>query len=299
MRALVASGGTVSVRDVPRPRLSPGYALVRVLLSGVCDTDIELVKGYLGFEGILGHEFVGRVEGPRSSPLLGQRVVGEINLSCHRCPWCKDGLARHCPRRKVLGIRDHPGAHAEWLTLPERNLHVVPDVLLDAEAVFVEPLAAACEILEQVDVTPGARVAVLGCGKLGSLVVQVLAHEGANVTAVGRKDAAPLGAFEVVVEATGSPSGIRRALELVRPRGTIVWKSTHRARARFDAVPLVVNEVTVVGSRCGPFQPALDLLARRDVDVSGLLSAELPLSDAVRAMKLAVRNGVKKVLLRP
>ncbi len=300
MRALVAETGRAGLRDVPRPRPRKGYALVRVLLSGICNTDLELVRGYHGFSGVLGHEFVGRVEAPAGSPLLGRRVVGEINLSCRRCSWCAEGLGRHCPGRTVLGILGHPGAHAEWLTLPEANLHAVPDSLGDAEAVFTEPLAAACEILEQVDVRSGQRAAVLGAGKLGTLVAQVLRNAGADVTVVGRGDGVPRRAgFDLVVEATGSPAGMGHALALVRPRGTIVWKSTHHVPARFDSAPLVVNEVTVVGSRCGPFAPALELLASRRVDVRPLVSAELPLGDASRALRLAGRRGVRKVLLRP
>lgn len=302
MRAIVAEAGRAGLRDVPRPRPRKGHALVRVLLSGICNTDLELVRGYHGFSGVLGHEFVGRVEGPEGTPLLGQRVVGEINLSCRRagCAWCAQDLGRHCPRRTVLGILGHPGAHAEWLTLPETNLHPVPDTLDDVEAVFTEPLAAACEVLEQVDVRPGQRAAVLGAGKLGTLVAQVLRDAGVDVTVLGRSDAVPRRVgLDLVVEATGSPAGMGRALALVRPRGIIVWKSTHHAPARFDAAPLVVNEVTVVGSRCGPFAPALELLASRRVDVRPLVSAELPLDDAAKALRLAGRRGVKKVLLRP
>ncbi len=271
---------------------------MRVVLSGICNTDLELLRGYHGFSGVPGHEFVGVVEGPSGSPLLGRRVVGEINLPCGRCSWCARGLRRHCPKRTVLGILRHPGAHAELLTLPEENLHAVPDSVPDEEAVFTEPLAAACEVLEQVDVAPGTRACVLGPGKLGTLVAQVLRNAGAEVALVGR-DAKPRGGFDLVVEATGSPEGMRRAIGLVRPRGTIVWKSTHHAPARFDASPLVVNEITVVGSRCGPFAPALALLRERHVDVGPLLSAILPLGDAPRALRLAGRRGVKKVLLRP
>lgn len=298
MKALVVEAGRARVGDIAPPRLRRGFARVRVMLSGVCNTDLELVKGYHGFAGVLGHEFVGRVEGPAASPLLGRRVVGEINLSCRRCAWCRGGLGRHCPRRTVLGIRGHGGAHAELLTLPESNLHVVPDGVSDEEAVFTEPLAAACEVLEQVPAAARSRAAVVGMGKLGSLVAMVLREAGADVTPVGRADR-PRGSFDVVVEATGSPAGISRALALVRPRGTVVWKTTHHAPARFDAAPLVVNEVTVVGSRCGPFAPALDLLARRRVDVRALVSAELPLSAGPRALRLAGRRGVRKVLLRP
>ncbi len=299
MRALVFDRGRAAVREVRRPAPRNGFALVRVLLSGICNTDLELKRGYHGFSGIPGHEFVGVVEGPASSPLLGRRVVGEINLSCGRCDWCARGLGRHCPKRTVLGIRRHPGAHAEWLTLPEANVRLVPDGVTDEEAVFTEPLAAACEILDQVSVAPAARVAVLGPGKLGRLAALVLRNGGADVALLGRTTRARAGSFDLVVEATGSPGGIGRAISLVRPRGTIVWKSTHHGFARFDAAPVVVNEVTVVGSRCGRFEPALDLLASHRVEVKPLLSSIFPLASAARALREASRPGVLKVLLRP
>ncbi|MGH9365750.1 MAG: MDR/zinc-dependent alcohol dehydrogenase-like family protein [Thermoanaerobaculia bacterium] len=298
MRALVFGKGRAAVRDVPKPR-RPGFAAVRVVLSGICNTDLELARGYHGFSGVPGHEFVGVVEGPASSPWLHKRVVGEINLACGRCSWCARGLGRHCPKRTVLGIVRHPGAHAEHLTLPEANLREVPRNVTDEEAVFVEPLAAACEILDQVAVAGGTRAAVLGPGKLGRLCAQVLAAAGADVALLGRKSRARRGSFDLVVEATGSPAGMPRAIELVKPRGTIVWKSTHHVPARFDAAPLVVNEITVVGSRCGRFEPALELLAAHQVDVSSLLSAEFPLARAVGVLSAAGRPGVRKVLLRP
>jgi len=299
MRALVFAPGRAAVRDVRRPVPRKDFALVRVLLSGICNTDLELRRGYHGFSGIPGHEFVGVVEGPASSPLRGRRVVGEINLACGRCHWCAGGLGRHCPRRTVLGIRGHAGAHAEWLTLPETNLRLVPDRVPDEEAVFTEPLAAACEILDQVAVAPGMKVAVLGPGKLGRLAAAVLRTAGADVALLGRASRAKTSSFDLVVEATGSPDGIARALALVRPRGTVVWKSTHHAPARFDAAPLVVNEVTVVGSRCGRFEPALELLRTRRVDVRPLLTGILPLESAVEALREAGRPGVLKILLRP
>jgi threonine dehydrogenase-like Zn-dependent dehydrogenase len=299
MRALVFEEGRAAVRDVPIPRLPRGFALVRVLASGICNTDLELRRGYHAFSGIPGHEFVGVVAGPSGSRLLGRRVVGEINLACRRCSWCRKGLERHCPRRTVLGIRGHPGAHAEFLTLPEHNLHIVPDAIPDEEAVFTEPLAAACEILDQVAVTRRTKAAVLGPGKLGTLCAAVLSDAGAQVVLLGRGDRAPACAFDLVVEATGSPEGMPRAIELVRPRGTIVWKSTHYATARFDAAPVVVNELTLVGSRCGRFAPALDLLLRRRVDVRPLLQEEFPLTRAVPALAAAARPGARKVLLRP
>lgn len=299
MRALFFESGRAAVRDVRRPAIRQGFALVRVLLSGICNTDLELKRGYHGFSGIPGHEFVGVVEGPASSPHLGNRVVGEINLSCRRCDWCARGLGRHCPKRTVLGIRGHAGAHAEWLTLPEANLHLVPGGVTDEEAVFTEPLAAACEILDQVAVPPGTRAAVLGPGKLGRLAAAVLRHAGADVALLGRTTRARAGSFDLVVEATGSTDGIGRALSLVRPRGMIVWKSTHHGPSRFDAAPLVVNEVTLIGSRCGRFEPALDLLTTHRVEVKHLLSSVFPLASAVRALNEASRPGVLKVLLKP
>lgn len=268
-------------------------------VSGICNTDLELRRGYHGFRGVPGHEFVGTVEGPPASRWLGKRVVGEINIGCGRCARCRANLARHCATRRVLGILGHPGAHAEFLTLPESNLREVPDALSDDEAVFTEPLAAACEILDQVEINPGCRAAVLGAGKLGRLVGRVLADAGAHVRLIGRGGRARKSSFDLVVEATGSPAGMPRALELVRPRGTIVWKSTHHGPARFDAAPLVVNEVTVVGSRCGIFEPALRRLSEGRVTVRDLISAEFPLSRAGAALKEAGRPGVLKVLLKP
>ena len=287
------------MREVRDPVPRPGEVLIRVLLSGICNTDLELQRGYHAFSGIPGHEFVGMVEGPEGSPWKGKRVVGEINLACGRCDWCRRDLGRHCPKRTVLGIRGHPGAHAELITLPANNIYIVPSEVKDEEAVFVEPLAAACERLDQVEVAAGARVAVLGPGKLGRLAAQVLADAGANVTLVGRRRRVRSQAYDIVVEATGSPEGMPRAIELVRPRGTIVWKTTHRQTARFDSAPLVVNEVTVVGSRCGRFEPALELLADRRVAVRPLLSAEFPLARAVAALREAATPGTRKVILRP
>ena len=299
MKALVFESGRARVGDVGKPGPRRGFALVRVVLSGICNTDLELRRGYHGFSGIPGHEFVGRVEGPSGSPWAGKRVVGEINLACGRCDWCGRGLGRHCARRRVLGILRHPGAHAEFLTLPEKNLHEVPGEISDEEAVFTEPLAAACEILDQVAVSGQTRAAVLGAGKLGTLCAAVLRNAGADVALVKRGSRARERSFDLVVEATGSPAGMPRAIALVRPRGTIVWKSTHHAPARFDAAPLVVNEVTVVGSRCGRFEPALELLRRRTIDVRPLLAGEFPLARAGRALAEAARPGVRKVLLRP
>jgi alcohol dehydrogenase len=301
VQALVFEKGRASVREMRAPAARAGSVRVRVLFSGICNTDLELRRGYHGFSGIPGHEFVGVVDAPAGSPWLGKRVVGEINLGCGRCDWCRRGFSRHCPKRTVLGIRGHAGAHAEFLTLPEGNLREVPPEIPDREAVFVEPLAAACEILDQVEVSGKTRAAVLGVGKLGTLAAAVLEQAGASVARLGRssRTTKATGSFDLVVETTGSPEGMPRALALVRPRGTIVWKTTHHAPARFDAAPLVVNEVTVVGSRCGRFEPALELLRTRRVDVRPLLSAEYPLSRARSALSEAARRGVRKVLLRP
>ena len=315
MRALVFKAGKARVAEVAQPPTRPGWARVRVLLSGICRTDLELLHGYYGFSGIPGHEFVGQVLTPRSR-YARRRVVGEINLGCGRCSWCAADLGRHCPRRKVLGIVGHPGSHARFLSLPESNLFPVPDHVPDVQAVFVEPLAAACEILEQLGDVGGLATGVLGDGKLGLLVAQVLAQAGADVTVLGKHRrklglARRLGlpavssrrggrhSFDLVVEATGSPAGLPRALELVRPRGTIVMKSTFHGAARLEAALLVVNEVTLVGSRCGRFAPALELLARRVVNVEALISEEFPLRRATAALRHAARPGVLKVLLRP
>jgi threonine dehydrogenase-like Zn-dependent dehydrogenase len=301
--------------DVDAPEPGPGEALVRVTRAGICNTDLEIVRGYMGFRGILGHELVGVVESAPSTGLVGARVTGEINLPCGACPSCAAGLGRHCPHRTVLGILGKDGCFAERITLPVANLHRVPDDVSDEKAVFVEPLAAAFEILEQVHLRPSDRVAVLGDGKLGSLVAQVLLTAGGEVTLVGRHPerlsiAAGRGArtaladaplegrsFDVVVEATGSPSGLGRAQDLVRPRGTIVLKSTFHGRPEVDTARLVIDEITLLGSRCGPFAPALRALAEGTVDPSPLVEAVLPLRDGVEALRRAGEKGAGKIQL--
>ncbi|HLV99159.1 MAG TPA: alcohol dehydrogenase catalytic domain-containing protein [Ktedonobacterales bacterium] len=318
MHALYASGGKIRlVADYPRPELLPGEALIRVLRAGICNTDLELQQGYKGgFEGVPGHEFVGQVEGCAGQPeLIGRRVVGEINLSCGVCQRCRQGMPTHCERRRVLGILNKDGAFAEYLTLPVENLHLVPDALSDAEAVFVEPLAACFEILEQVQIRPTSTALVLGDGKLGLLAAQVLRLTGAQVTLRGRHpeklalarslgidavhdDAAPHpAASDLVVECTGSAAGLELARQLVRPRGTIVLKSTVAQPAVIDLAPFVVDEITVVGSRCGPFEPALRALAHRQVNVAPLLGATYPLNQGVEAFARAAEHGMLKVQL--
>ncbi len=305
--------------EKPRPVARRGEALLRVRLAGICNTDIELLRGYHRFRGVPGHEFVGRVESCSDARWVGERVVGEINLACGRCDFCRRNLPRHCRRRTVLGILNRDGAFAEYITLPVENLHRVPDSVPDEAAVFVEPLAAACEILEQVAMDRRTRVALAGDGKLAQLIGRVLASAGATVTMIGKhprklrlarqagletklagdvpKDW--MATFDVVVEATGSPAGMPLALRLVRPRGTVVWKSTFHGLAQFDAAPLVVNEITVVGSRCGPFERAIELLRRKKVDPLPLLERTFPLSEAPRAIAFAQRPGVLKVFLAP
>jgi threonine dehydrogenase-like Zn-dependent dehydrogenase len=319
MKALRYENQKLSITDVPEPCVD-GEAVVRVRLSGICNTDLEIARGYAGFAGTIGHEFVGVIESlSKSGPLqLGQRVVGEINAGCGRCDLCRAGDARHCATRTVLGIVGRDGAHAEFLKLPAVNLLPVPDEISDQRAVFTEPLAAACGILERTSITKDTRVAVIGDGKLGLLCAQVLATTGAAVVLVGKHEgklqiAARRGietmtvdkaqsrakGFEVAVEASGSATGFAMALDLLRPRGVLVLKSTFHGAAEMDAARIVVDEISVVGSRCGRFGPALELLKTGVIDVESLISEELPLIDGLRAMERAAEPGVLKVLLRP
>lgn len=313
MRALRFDGSRARVVDRAEPTPGADEALVRVHMAGICRTDIELCRGYLGFQGVLGHEFVGRVvDGPQE--WREQRVVGEINFACGRCDACAQNLERHCPTRRVMGIDGADGAIAKYVAVPVANLHRVPDAVPDARAVFTEPLAAAFEIAAQIDVEAGQRCIVLGDGKLGLLVAQVLHAAGAEVTALGHHDA-KLGvlarrgiatahaesftgaAAPLVVEATGTLAGFRRAVQLTKPRGTLVLKSTVSAHEPLDLAPLVIHEITVVGSRCGPFPPALRALESGDVEVDALVAARVPLAQAESALARAAEPGVLKVLI--
>jgi threonine dehydrogenase-like Zn-dependent dehydrogenase len=303
--------------DLPCPEPPPGEARVDVLLAGVCNTDLELAKGYYPYAGVPGHEFVGRVARAPSAPgWEGRRVVGEINAACGSCEACRGGRPTHCEARTVLGIRSRDGCFAEALMLPLQNLHPVPDSLSDHEAVFVEPLAAALQVQEQVEVSPGMRVVVVGAGKLGQLVARTLCLTGCDLLVVGRSRASldrlaglPLragtasdltpGRADLVVECTGDPLGFLLARRAVRPRGTLVLKSTHRGETRVNLSSVVVDEVTLVGSRCGPFPKALDALARRRVDVACLVDACYSLEAGLQAFEAAGAPGVLKVLLRP
>ena len=298
--------------DLPIPIPGPDEALIRVLCAGICATDLELLRGYYPYTGIPGHEFVGLVEqGPPD--LLGQRVVGEINVGCGQCSLCLQGLAMHCGNRTVLGIRKRNGAFAEYLRLPCANLHRVPASVLTDAAMFTEPLAAALQVQEQVVVRPEDRVLVLGDGKLGLLTAQALALTGCQLFAVGRHAdkldilrrcniavdiSVPTGQyFDVAVECTGNPEGFAQARSALRPRGTLVLKSTYAGRVNLNASSLVVNEITVIGSRCGPFSKALDLLAAGKIAVEPLIQARYPLRQGPDAFAQAAHKGSLKILL--
>ena len=315
MIAVHFESGQIFVRERELPSRPPGFALIRMLAAGICNTDLELLRGYYAFSGTPGHEFVGEVVEADTPTVVGQRVAGEINLACGNCDFCAAGLGLHCPNRAVLGIVKHPGAFAEYLVLPEANLHIIPDEIPTEQAVFIEPLAAACEILDQIRISTGEPVAVLGDGKLGLLIAQALHAHGAEVTLYGRHEEKlriaqkvgiestasrdkPKARFQVVVECTGSAEGLENAIAMVRPRGFVVMKSTVHNRAPIDTAPIIVNEITLVGSRCGRFEPAIELLRSGRVDVGSMISSEYPLEQAAPAFAEAARAGVLKVLLR-
>lgn len=316
MRALRFDGSRLEVADVSKPA-ADGEALVRVLRSGICNTDLEIARGYAGFTGTLGHEFVGIVEAANDRPeMVGKRVVGEINAGCGGCELCLAGDPRHCPHRTVLGIVNRDGAHADFLTLPLMNLLAVPDGVSDRAAVFVEPLAAAYGITECVEIAAGSKIAIVGDGKLGLLCARAMRLRFDDVSLIGKHpsklelaaksgiktsltdDSRELaGSFDVIIEASGSESGFASALDLVRPRGTIVLKSTFHGQPSWDASRVVVNEISVVGSRCGRFEPVLALLSSNQIEVEDLISDEFSLSDGIEAFRRASEKGVLKVLL--
>jgi len=304
----------VTLKELPPPVPGPGEVLVRVTMAGICGTDLQILRGYHGFRGVLGHEFAGVVAGPEDSPWLGKRVVGEINVSCGVCDLCRAGLPRHCRVRQVIGIKDRDGAFAHYLTLPEANLHEVPPGVADEAAVFTEPLAAALAVKEAALLPLSSPLLVVGDGRLGLLISWVLAVSGSEVHLAGRHEAhlalakpygvitylekdLPGGDYEVVVEASGAASGLDLALARVRPRGTVVVKSTYTGRYPLDSAALVVPEVRLVGSRCGPFAPALRVLAQGRIDPRPLIAGRFPLSQGVEALAFAQQPGVLKVLL--
>ncbi len=316
MKALRFENDCLELVEISKPSCQT-EALVRVLHSGICNTDLEIIKGYANFSGTIGHEFVGIVEESKDAPgLIGKRVVGEINAGCGNCESCEKGDPRHCPTRTVLGIVGRDGAHAEYLKLPSRNLLQVPENVSSEQAVFTEPLAAAFGITEQVEILPETRVAIIGDGKLGILCALSLALKSRNVFLIGKhqeklrlarnknvetvlvEDAKKIGkSFDVAVEASGSESGFEAALDLLKPRGKLVLKSTFHGAARWSAWRVVVDEITIVGSRCGRFAPALELLKNREIDVENLISEQFNLSSGVKAMTRAGQKGVMKVIL--
>ncbi len=303
------------MRDAPRPA-KPNEATIRVRMAGICSTDLELVKGYYPFTGIPGHEFVGEVVSASDESWIGLRVVGDINVSCESCEQCHNGRTTHCENRTVLGINKRDGVFAEFTSLPISNLHRVPPSVTDEMAVFTEPLAAALEIQEQVHVQPTDRVLVVGAGRLGQLIAQTLALTGCDLYVVARhefqrkilldrsiniiaEDEAHPWRWDIVVEATGSPSGYSLARQAVRPRGTLVLKSTYKDEMPVNFSSIVVDEVNIIGSRCGPFEPALRLLEKGEVDPSVLIAAEFKLEEAIEAFEHAAQPGVLKVLVAP
>ncbi len=313
MQALIFDGTLRFTHDHPEPKLAPGEALIRPHLAGICNTDIEITRGYMGFRGVLGHEFVGTVVACEDSAWLGRRVVGEINAACLRCPTCLRGDYIHCPQRTTLGIDRRDGAMAELVALPVACLHAVPETVSDEQAVFTEPLAAALAILDLFHLRPSERAAVVGDGKLGAMIAQVLRLTGCDLTLVGRHperwglfrdlgitcataDEVAGEWFDMVVDCTGQPAGLATARALVRPRGRLVLKSTFNAPSELNLTALAVDEVQLLGSRCGPFAPALRLLERGLIVTEPLISARYPLSRGVEAFEAT--RGAMKVLLQ-
>ncbi|HXL03634.1 MAG TPA: alcohol dehydrogenase catalytic domain-containing protein [Bacillota bacterium] len=312
MRALVFDEGLKAV-DMPIPKRGRGEALIRVSLVGICNTDIEVTRGYLAYKGIMGHEFVGRVEEADDADLIGKRVVGEINIVCGECQMCRGGNPRHCDNVKAMGINGWQGCFADYVVLPERNLHVVPDLVSDRQAVFTEPLAAGIEVLEQVHILPTDLVAVIGDGKLGLLTAQAIHASGHDVVVLGKHekklkiaestgmDVSFVGEFtervDVAVDCTGNASGIETAMAIVRPKGTIVLKSTFHKGIPVNLTPVVRNEITCVGSRCGPFPPALRLLEKETVSTEPLIDAIFSADQMTDAFEAACTRGSLKILM--
>ena len=318
MQALWLEGKQLSLKDdIPVPKPLVGEALIKVRLAGICATDLELVKGYYPFCGVLGHEFVGEVvQAPERSELIGKRVVGEINIACGQCQECIQGIPNHCENRSVLGIVKWNGAFAEYLVLPVKNLYTVPEMIPDEVAVFTEPLAAALEIQEQVKINPTDRVLIIGAGRLGQLIAQTLRLTGCDLMVVTQHEKqrvflekmhiptisteqVPVKRMDIVVDASGNNKGFSLACRAVRPRGKLVLKSTYMGETQVDLSRLVVDEVTLVGSRCGPFGPALRLFEKGLVDPLPLIDASYPLVNGLAAFDHAARPGVLKVLLQP
>ena len=313
MNALWLENNKIDLRDIPQLRKSD-EALIKIRKAGICSTDLELVKGYYPYTGVIGHEFVGEVVEADDASWVGQRVVGEINVVCNQCEQCLNGRSTHCENRTVLGIINRDGTFAEYTNLPIANLHRVPDSVPDEMAVFSEPLAAALEIQQQIQVKPGDRVLLVGAGRLGQLIAQTLALTGCDlhvvarhahqqkllkargITIIAEENIQPW-RWDVVVEATGSPGGFALARKAIRPRGTLVMKSTYKGEMSVNFSSIVVDEINIIGSRCGPFEPALRLMESRQVDPTVLIAAEFKLNDALKAFERAAETGVLKVLV--
>ncbi len=316
MKATYFDGKQI-ILDKNFPDPQSDETLVRVNLAGICGTDLEILDGYMEYHGILGHEFVGTVVKSRNHMIVGKRVVGEINSGCGKCDSCMNGMERHCPSRTVLGILKRNGAFAEFLSLPEKNLHVIPESISDEQAVFVEPLAAAFEIKEQVSLKPQWNVAVVGDGRLAQLIIQVIKLTCSNITCFGRHESKLEGLvqsgikikigiestdeqlFDLVVEATGSNSGFADAMKLIKPRGTVVLKSTIASRENLDLTPTIINEITLIGSRCGLFKPAIDALASGKITVDSMIDSTFPLEKFEDAITFAKTSNALKVFLKP
>jgi threonine dehydrogenase-like Zn-dependent dehydrogenase len=315
MKALWLEDNKISLRDIPQPR-QRNEALIKIRKAGICSTDLELVKGYYPYKGVIGHEFVGDVIEADDSSWIGQRVVGEINVVCGHCEQCLNGRSTHCESRTVLGIVNRDGTFAEFTNLPIANLHRVPHSVPDEMAVFTEPLAAALEIQDQIQIKPTDRVLLVGAGRLGQLIAQTLALTGCDLRVIARhahqqnllksrgiriiaEEEIQPWRWDIVVEATGSPSGFSLARRAIRPRGTMVLKSTYKGDMSVNFSSIVVDEVSLIGSRCGPFEPALRLMASRQVDPTVLIAEEFKLGDALKAFERAAESGVLKVLVEP
>ena len=316
MKATIFDGKHITLdKNYPNPEFNE--TLVRVSLAGICGTDLEILDGYMQYNGILGHEFVGVIEKSNNSNLIGKRVVGEINAGCGKCDSCVNGMERHCPSRTVLGILKRNGAFAEFLTLPEKNLHIIPDSISDEQAVFVEPLAAAFEINEQVFLKPEWNVAVVGDGRLAQLIIQVIKLTCSNITCFGKHEKKLEGLvqsgikiklgikstdeqlFDLVIEATGSNSGFSDSMKLVKPRGTVILKSTITSRENLDLTPTIINEITLIGSRCGLFKPAIDALASGKISVTSMIDSTFSLEKFEDAISYAKKSDTLKVFLKP
>ncbi len=318
MKAIYFDGKKAELISARKPRLRAGESLIRIDTAGLCATDLEILLGYLEFRGILGHEFVGTVESSENESLAGKRVVGEIFVPCRECPACRESLEKHCPERTVIGISGRDGVFARYVALPDENLHVIPDSLTDEVAIFVELLAAACEITQRVSFRKESRVIVLGDGRLAAMTAQVAALHARDPVVLGlnKKKLSAFEAvglrteivenrdrigkdFDIVVECTGKPNGLPLAIELVKPQGTVILKSTYHGNLEWNPAPIVINEISVVGSRCGPFEEALDLLKRGKIETSPFLTAVYGLEDFDKAVQRARHSDSFKVLIRP